>query len=44
MTNEQIMECVDLNTTEEVLNNGKKYFMNELRIKSFDEASTVIKK
>ena len=44
LSNEQILDYIDLNTTEEVLKNGKKYFMNGLRLKTYDDVKTVMKK
>ena len=44
LANDQIMNYVDLNTTEEVLKNGKKYYMNGIRIKSYDKANVIVKK
>ena len=44
LTKEQVLHYIDLNSTEENLRSGRKYFMNGLRIKTRDSVATVIRK
>ena len=44
ITKEQIMHYIDLNSTEENLKSGKKYFMNGIRLKTRYTVATVIRK